>query len=193
MFRSLCIVLVKFFYKCMFSVTVEGLENIPETGAFVLCGNHKSNFDPPLVLCFCKRPIFALVKAELFKHKIPAMFFNKIGSIPVRRGENDINAVKKCLATLKNGNGLLIFPQGTRCKTLDPADFKPGAVSMAKKTDAPLLPFGINGDYKFRKKIKLTFGAPVFRSEIETAMQNGGADFSETVFLAEKIKTLAEA
>ena len=193
MLRGICTAFVKIFYKCAFSLTIDGIENLPETGAFVLCGNHKSNFDPPLVICYCKRPVFSLAKAELFNSKIGAWFFNKVGGIPVKRGGADVTAVKKCLAALKGGNGLLIFPQGKRCKTIDPADFKPGAVSMAKKAEAPLIPFGINGDYKFRRKIKLTFGKPIYRADIETAMKQSGEDFSETVFLAQKIKALAEA
>ena len=192
MLRGICVAAVKLFYRCAFSLTVEGLENLPETGSFVLCGNHKSNFDPPLVLAYCKRPISSLIKAELFGSKLGAWFFKKIDCIPVKRGENDVRAVKRCLEVLKGGNGLLIFPQGTRLKTIDPADFKPGAVAMAKKTDSPLVPFGINGDYKFRKKVKITFGKPVFKTEIESAMEAGGENFSETVFLAEKIKALAE-
>lgn len=192
MLRSICVSAVKIFYKLAFSLKVEGLENLPENGAYVLCGNHKSNFDGPLVMCYCKQSVKALAKAELFSTKIGAWFFDKLGAIPVKRGENDIKAVKKCLEVLKSGNGLLIFPQGKRLKTIDPADFKPGAVAMAKKTNSPLIPFGINGDYKFRKTLKITFGKPIYREEIENSLALAGENADETVFLAEKIKALAE-
>ena len=84
------------------------------------------------------------------------------GCISVDRSINDDNAKNLALSVLEDGGAIGLFPEGTRNKTdqfLLP--FKFGAVSMAKKTDAYLVPVGISGDYKFRSKnLKFYIGKP---------------------------------
>ena len=91
-----------------------------------------------------------------------AWFFKMAGCIPVDRSKKDENATKKALEVLNNGFALGLFPEGTRNKTkkfLLP--FKFGTVSMAKKTNATIVPFGLTGDYKFRSKnLTIRFGKP---------------------------------
>ena len=68
----------------------------------------------------------------------------------------------EALEILKNNGAVGLFPEGTRNKTKDfLLPFKYGTVSMAKKTDALIVPFGLTGDYKFRSKnLKIKFGEP---------------------------------
>ena len=91
-----------------------------------------------------------------------AWFFKAAGCIPVDRSKKDNNATSLALEVLKEGKALGLFPEGTRNKTdkfLLP--FKFGAVSMASKTNALIVPFGITGDYKFRSKnLTVRFGKP---------------------------------
>lgn len=113
-----------------------------------------------------------MAKDEYFKGNW-AWFFKGVGCIPVDRTKKDDNAVSSALKVLKNGGAIGIFPEGTRNKTnkfLLP--FKYGTVSMASKTDALIVPFGITGDYKFRSKnLIVRFGKPfkVDKNNLESA------------------------
>ena len=85
-----------------------------------------------------------------------------VGCIPVNRQIHDSNAKEAAIEVLKNGGAIGLFPEGTRNKTKEfLLPFKFGAVSMAQKTNATLVPFGIAGDYiKGGKNLVITFGEP---------------------------------
>ena len=88
-----------------------------------------------------------MAKREYFDDKKVAWFFKGTGCISVDRSKKDEHATDLALSVLKDGGAIGLFPEGTRNKTesfLLP--FKFGAVSMAKKTDSYLVPFGITGD-----------------------------------------------
>ena len=102
-----------------------------------------------------------MAKKEYFDGKM-AWFFKSVGCIPVNRQIKDENAKNSALEVLKEKGAIGIFPEGTRNKTKEfLLPFKFGAVSMAKKTNATIIPFGLTGDYKFRSKnLTARFGAP---------------------------------
>lgn len=137
-------------------------EAINVSGPVIFCGNHIHLMDQCLVILLNKRPIHYMAKIEYFQNPKTKWFFKMVGCIPVNRQIHDKNAKNLAIDVLKNGNQLGIFPEGTRNKTdkvLLP--FKFGAVSMAKKTDATIIPFAIKGHYKFRTKdLSITFGSP---------------------------------
>ena len=108
-----------------------------------------------------------MAKKELFSSKISNYFFRSMGCISVNRSIHDENAKSEAIDVLKNNEVLGIFPEGTVNKTLYKDNeqlllpFKYGAVSFAKKTNAYIVPFAINGKYKiFSKDLKITFGKP---------------------------------
>jgi len=136
-------------------------EYILKEGPIIIAGNHKHLMDQCLVLISTRRVVNYMAKKEYFDGKF-AWFFKLAGCIPVNRSIKDQNAKDKALHVLKNNGAIGIFPEGTRNKTqafLLP--FKYGAVSLAKKTNATIIPFGITGDYKFwSKNLTITFGQP---------------------------------
>lgn len=150
-----------FWYKFWFGAKISGIGNIPQNGGCIICGNHISNHDAVFVASYVPRRCFFLAKKELFVPVIKG-FLKNIGAIPVNRKENDIGAVKASIRTIKNGNPLVIFPQGTRCKQLKFDDFKNGAPFMAVKCNVPIIPVGICGKFKLRSGIKLKFGNPIY-------------------------------
>ncbi|MGB5822530.1 MAG: lysophospholipid acyltransferase family protein, partial [Proteocatella sp.] len=91
----------RFIATLIFRIKYEGLENIPEDGAFVIVGNHKHNFDPVLISFTTDRVINYLAKSELFKTKITKYIFESINCIRVDREKSDITAIKNCLKVLK--------------------------------------------------------------------------------------------
>ena len=148
-------------FKFYYTPKIIGKENIPKEGAILIVGNHKHLYDQCLAIISTKRPIHYMAKKEYFDGKM-AWFFKLAGCIPVDRSKKDENATKKALEVLNNGFALGLFPEGTRNKTTKfLLPFKFGAVSMAKKTNAYIVPFGLTGDYKFRSKnLTICFGKP---------------------------------
>lgn len=148
-------------FRLYYNPKIIGKEVIPLSGPIIICGNHKHVYDQCPILISTKRVIHYMAKKEYFDGK-SAWFFKAVGCIPVNRSIKDENAKSKAIEVLKQGGAIGIFPEGTRNKTdnfLLP--FKFGAVSMAKKTNATIIPFGLTGDYKFRSKnLMIRFGSP---------------------------------
>ncbi len=161
-------------------------EAIPKEGPIIIAGNHKHLFDQCLCIVSTKRQIRYMAKREYFDSAKTRWFFKAVGCIPVDRNIKDENAVNKALEVLKNKGAIGIFPEGTRNKTKEfLLPFKFGAVSMAQKTGAIIIPFGLTGDYKFRSKnLVARFGTPfkVDNMSLEEANQK----------LYNEVKTLME-
>ena len=115
-----------------------------------------------------------MAKKEYFESKF-GWFFRSVGCISVNREIHDQTAKNEALEILSQDLALGIFPEGTRNKTSkDLMDFKFGAVSLAKKTNSPIIPFAITGEYKlFTKNLKVVFGKPFYvgNMDLETANQ----------------------
>lgn len=131
-------------------------------GAIFTC-NHYSKMDSliPYFTLF-KKEAHALAKYELFQNPIAGWFLHKMGAIPVRRGEADIESVKQVLRVLKDGKQLLIFPEGTRNKedTQEMADFKTGTARFAIKTKSTIVPMIYYHSPKAFRKNWLYVGEP---------------------------------
>lgn len=157
-------ILFKFYYN----PKIIGKENIPTTGSILVVGNHKHLMDQCGPIIATKRVLHYMAKKEYFDGKF-AWFFKAMGCISVNRSIKDSNAKEKAINVLKDGGAIGLFPEGTRNRTDNVLlPFKYGAVSMAKKTDAYLVPFAIKGDYKFRSKnLTYRFGKPFKVNEME--------------------------
>lgn len=151
-----------FLFRLYYRPQIIGKENIPKDGAVLIVGNHKHLYDQCLAILATKRPIHYLAKKEYFDGKM-AWFFKMAGCIPVDRSKKDSKATRLALDILKQGFVLGLFPEGTRNRTNEfLLPFKFGAVSMAKKTNAKIVPFGLTGDYRFRSKnLMIRFGEPI--------------------------------
>ena len=156
--RGILLPVFKFYYN----PKMYGAENIPKDGNILICGNHKHIMDQCMPIMGTKRMIHWMAKREYFDDWKVAWFFKMSGCISVDRSIHDDTAKGKALDVLKDGGAIGLFPEGTRNKTdafLLP--FKFGAVSMAKKTNSVIVPFGISGDYKFRSKnLRVHIGKP---------------------------------
>ena len=121
------------------------------------------------------------------------MVFKAVGAIPVDRSKKDENAKKLAIEVLNNNGVIGIFPEGTRNKTKEILlPFKFGAVSMAKKTNATIIPFGLTGDYKFRSKnLKLTFGKPFKVGDMDLEKANKKLYYEVEKLMKENIKKRA--
>jgi len=160
-------------FKLYYNPKIIGKENIPQKGPILIVGNHKHIMDQCGPIISTKRVIHYMAKKEYFDGKF-AWFFKMTGCISVNRGEKDQKAKDKALMVLKEGGAIGIFPEGTRNRTKELLlPFKYGAVSMAQKTDAYLVPVIVTGDYKFRSEnLTYQFGKPFKVDNMELSDAN---------------------
>ena len=159
--------------KIIYRPTVKGEKNIPEKGAIIFVGNHKHAFDPIMVMSNTNRTIHYMAKESLFKG-IHGKIFESIGTIKIHKNKSNPIAIKEAEEILKQGGAVGIFPEGTRNRTnQELLKFRHGAVEIAKKTNTPIIPFAIKGDYKlFKKGLSIEFGKPIKISHMEVEEAN---------------------
>ncbi|MCL1883190.1 MAG: 1-acyl-sn-glycerol-3-phosphate acyltransferase [Defluviitaleaceae bacterium] len=169
---------------------VSGRENIPKEGAFLLCSNHIHAFDPIALAIFIKREPRFMAKKELFKPGFLNWFFRNYGAFPVdRKSPVDMKAYRTTLDLLKDGNGVVIFSQGTRMKDFDNA--KGGVAVFALKSGAPIIPAGISGSYKPFTRLRVHYGEPIYMDKY--AGQKVKTELVEEVMstVVERVSSLA--
>lgn len=132
----------------LFSLEIEGLEHIPQAGPFILASNHASHFDPPAIGSIIGRNIFFFARKSLFKPGFAKWLLDQLNTIPVDRdGDSDIGALRRTIKVLEEGEGLVLFPEGTRTHDGTLGAAKPGVGLIACKTQAPVIPVVIRGSY----------------------------------------------
>lgn len=160
-------------YRMVLRLEVAGLENIPPSGPVILAINHISFLDPVLVVSLLRRKVLPMAKAEVFRDAVLGPLVSAFDAFPVRRGEIDRRAIQTALEVLRMGGVLLIAPEGTRSPTGALIPGKEGAVYLAWRTGAPIVPVGVDGTDRFkfnirrlrRTPVRVVFGPP-FRVEI---------------------------
>ena len=142
--RFVCFVFLKF----NLSYKVFGRENIPTKGPFIIASNHVSYLDPPLVGVGCPRQLNFMARETLFHNRIFGWMLRNIGVIPLRRHGPDISSVKEALWRLKRGEGLGLFPEGTRSVDGSLRRAFEGVGFLARKSGAATIPAYVQGTEK---------------------------------------------
>lgn len=131
------------------------LDKIPANGPLILAMNHIGSLEVPLLLAHTQpRRVISLAKVETWDNKFMGWLFDLWGSIPIRRGEADVEAVRRCLDSLSAGNILGFAPEGTRSRDGKLLCGRPGIVLAALHSGAPILPVAHWGAENFPKNIK---------------------------------------
>jgi 1-acyl-sn-glycerol-3-phosphate acyltransferase len=173
-------------FRALFSIIfrwqVIGAEHIPKKGPVILCANHISLWDPPLLGAGIDRPVHFMAKEELFRIPILSYFITKFGAFPVKRGAGDRAAIRTALKLLEDGKIFGIFPEGTRSKTGKLGPGMPGAAMFALKSEAVVIPVAIIGNYKWFRPIKIVYGPPIDLSA-QRAAKPGSDTLKETTDL----------
>lgn len=144
---------------------VKGLENILKEGAAIICANHIHLLDSVTIVIHIKRMIYIMVKKELMKSKIGYWFFDKLGCFAVDRGKGDVKAIEDAEGHVKDGDLLMIFPEGKRNGMAKGIKMKKGAAMVALQTKTPIIPVGISGSFKLFTKVKIRIGKPMDLTE----------------------------
>lgn len=183
--KAICSVYLKSQYK----IEVIGAENIPKDGGILLCSNHISNYDPPLVGVTFPRDISFMAKEELFSIPVIKNIMFGIKAFPVKRGMSDRGALKRGLALLNNGTVLGLFPEGTRSKTGEIGEGLAGAGFFALRSNAAIVPCAIIGPYKRFSKLKVVYGKPI---DFEPIRANKTSAQEATEIIMKSISELIE-
>jgi len=149
------------FFNLFRPVRAVGRENIPD-GPCVICPNHSTAGDPfYVVFAFgYRRPMRAMAKIQIMRVPLIGWILSKAGVFGVDRGNADMKAVKTALKFLKEGDKLLMFPEGTRVHEGESVEAKTGAALFATRTGVPLLPVYIPPKKKLFRPNTVVIGAP---------------------------------
>lgn len=152
--------IVKAFFALFYRVEIVGIENVPKEGSLIVCSNHIAELDMFVLGYKLPRLVHWMAKEELLKIPVMGNFFKALGTFPVRRGAGDIGAIRTVLKLLSEGKMVGIFPEGHRMRGKKNTSVKAGAVLIAEKSGAPILPVAISANYKPFSKIKVVYGKP---------------------------------
>ena len=144
-------------FRTFWGYEIEGKENFPEYGGALVIANHQSELDPFLVGSAVHRKVQWLSKAENFNIPIFRSVIKPFGTIPLKRGQKDEEALMKVRAVLEGGGCVGMFPEGTRSTDGKLGEFRSGGAFLCLDTRVPYVPCAIFGAYKvFPKNVDAT-------------------------------------
>jgi 1-acyl-sn-glycerol-3-phosphate acyltransferase len=142
-----------------------GRERVPASGGLVYAINHLHWIDIPLVGVLSPRNIDFVAKAEAVRFPVLGRFVRWHGTIAVRRGESDREAVRLMRQAVRDGRVVGLFVEGTRQRTGRPGTAQPGAAMVALQENVPVIPVAIYGTQFWRignfAPCSVAFGEPV--------------------------------
>ncbi|MBI1249193.1 1-acyl-sn-glycerol-3-phosphate acyltransferase [bacterium] len=131
----------------LYHVRVSGRENWPTEGGALVCANHQSFLDPILVGLCCERQLSFLARSSLFRFPLKPLI-EMLNAIPVNLSGSGLDGLKETLKRLRSDDFVLIFPEGTRTKTGDIGNLKPGLLAVARKGRTPIVPVVFDGAFQ---------------------------------------------
>ena len=156
--------------RVYFRLDIQGRENLPTTGAYIVSPIHRSNLDTPVLSAITTRRLRYMGKESLWKSRPLGWLLTALGGFPVQRGTADREALKAGLACVERGEPLVMFPEGTRQAGPDVAEMFDGPAYVACRTGTPIIPIGLGNTEaampkgsKFIRPVKMTIviGAPI--------------------------------
>ncbi len=180
--RVICRVLTLLFFR----YRVYGQRHIPAEGAFIVVGNHQSFLDPVFAGIGTGRRMLFMARDSLFRSRFFGFLIRATNAIPVSRETADIGAIKRVLAELKKGEGVCLYPEGTRSDDGKITSFKPGFSLLCRRSKAPVLPVLVDGAYECWPRhqklftpgpVVVWFGKPLPPEQIRTMSNEQLADW----------------
>jgi 1-acyl-sn-glycerol-3-phosphate acyltransferase len=187
-------------FSSFFDWRVEGKENIPRQGPLIIASNHIALIDPPYIGSCVPREIAFMAKKELFRHPALRAMITYHNAFPIRRGGWDSQAFRLLKEKLDQGLAVLVFPEGTRSKTEDFLDPKPGIGLILKQYEVPVIPLYIAGTNRSlkdlllrRKPLVARFGSLIPAEELDSYPADKQGYMALSRMLMDKIANLKRA
>jgi 1-acyl-sn-glycerol-3-phosphate acyltransferase len=164
----------RFFCLIFFQTRAYNYMKVPKKGGFLLVCNHQCLLDPMFAVIPVTRQFCFAARDSLFKVPLLGWLIRTYNSIPIKRGKPDLAAMKICVERLKQGYGLIIFPEATRTRDGKIEALKPGFGLLSRKANIPIIPVVIDGAFECWPKhkmpspgqIHLTYGEPLWPEKI---------------------------
>lgn len=152
--------------KLIYRIKVEGLENVPKDNAYIVCPNHLSTLDPPMIVAIMPRSVSFMAKKELFDIPFIRWWIDWLGAFAVNRESLGPSTIKTVMEIKKSEWVFGIFPQGTRGVPGTITAVNKGFAGLAKITKCAVLPVGITGTEEakhlpFSGKVTVKIGKPI--------------------------------
>jgi 1-acyl-sn-glycerol-3-phosphate acyltransferase len=151
--------------RALAPLRIYGSDRVPDEGGVVLAMNHFSWLDPPAFGSASPRTIRFLAKAELHQVKLIGPLIRSFGTLSVRRGESDRDAVRLMRQCVRDGGALGLFVEGTRMRDGVPGEVKPGASMVALQERVPVVPAAIHGTQHWKpgrfEPVSVAWGRPM--------------------------------
>ena len=192
------VAMIKLIVGILRGMEKQGREHIPAQGAVMIAANHIAYFDPPLIGSASPRELYYMAKEELFENSLFGWLISKFNAFPISRGSFDREGIKRATQVLREGNALLVFPEGTRSKDGNLREPKSGAAKLALDTRVPIVPACIDYSGSWlkaffqRRKIKIKFGSPIKPEEFFSIPGNKEGYLRLTHKIMQRIKDLKE-
>jgi 1-acyl-sn-glycerol-3-phosphate acyltransferase len=136
-------------------IDYESLAQVPAHGPLIMAANHINSLEVPLLFTHLQpRPMIGIAKIETWDNVVMGWLFDLWEAIPIRRGKADLDAMRKCLAALSQGDILGVAPEGTRSYHGRLQRGQPGIVMMALRSGAPVMPIVHWGGEAFTANLK---------------------------------------
>lgn len=193
---------LKLFLIIFMDFKVYGKEKVPKKGAFILASNHISHLDPPAMAGASPRVLHFMARHTLFDSWLFRLVIGRCGTIPVKRGEADIGAMKKAIRLLKSGEALFIFPEGTRSESGEMSEAQPGMGYLSLMGGAPILTAYVEGTDKAlpkgakrltRARVSVYFGDMIEPQKLGLPGDRKEAAQRLSEHVVEEIKRLGES
>jgi 1-acyl-sn-glycerol-3-phosphate acyltransferase len=159
MLYRLCRLILRILFWGLYRLEARGVSNIPLKGPVILCSNHRSLQDPITLGVWVPRKVHYMAKAELFRIPLFGSLIKAVGAFPVKRGGVSMEAIRTAISLLLEGLVMGIFPEGTRNETVGMG--KRGAVTMAIRSKALVVPVALVGEYRPFRKMLAVYGTPI--------------------------------
>lgn len=159
--------LVRTIGQVLFGLHTVDEKHVIFEGPVIFAPNHQSNLDPPFVSVMIKRELYFFAKKELFDIPILGSLIGALNAFPVRRGVYDPKALNTVFEALKNGGGVIMFPEGTRNDGETFLKPKPGIGLVACRAQVPIVPIYSSNTHRWKKalfwrnRMTVTFGEPI--------------------------------
>jgi len=131
------------------------LAQVPARGPLILVTNHIGSLEVPLLFAHLQpRPVTGFAKIETWDDPFMGWLFDLWGTIPIRRGEADVDALRKGFTALEQGCILAVAPEGTRSRHGRLLRARPGVAMIALRSGVMLLPLAHWGGENFSGNLK---------------------------------------
>jgi 1-acyl-sn-glycerol-3-phosphate acyltransferase len=174
--------LARVVFGIWFRLRTRGLEHIPASGGGLLVMNHQSYLDPLVVGTPMSRTVSFLARDSLFRVPIVGWMLRHTYVVPINREAAGTSSIKQSVRYLEHGFLVGIFPEGTRSRDGKVQEFKPGFVTLVRRSGAPVYPVGVAGTHEAMPRgawfvrpraVRIVYGEPISPEELAPYSEKG--------------------